>query len=156
MLRFHPMTQRQRGFSLVELLIVVATVGLLSAIAVPQIRQNMAVSRLHTSAAQFAGELNYARTIAVARNAIFEVDLTTNSYQIQDPADVDNPPRHRKSLERGIQFIRGAENILRFYPRGNADGGTVVAANEFGDLVTVTVAQSGMVEVSGFARGESQ
>lgn len=151
-----PMNRRARGFSLVELLIVVAVFTVISAAVVPQIRRSMAVSRLQTSANQLATELNYARTIAVSRNTIFEMDLTTTSFQIVDPDDEDNPPRRPKDLEPGIFLVTRPAGTIRFYPRGNADAGVIVLGGEFDERVAIRVVESGMVDVVGFSVGAQQ
>jgi len=56
---------RIRGFTLVELVIVMAVAGVLLALAVPNMRQFMQNQRLSSSAAALITALNYARSEAI-------------------------------------------------------------------------------------------
>ncbi len=60
---------RQRGFTLVELMITMAVVVILTAIAVPSFRHLTLSNRLTTTANDVVGALNAARMEAVKRNA---------------------------------------------------------------------------------------
>lgn len=142
-----------RGFSLIELMVVIAVGAVVSAIVVPQVQRSLAANRVHSSAVQVATELNYARTIALSRNAVLEIDFTTDSYQIVDPSDPDNPPRTRKFLEPGVRFVQRPVNPIRFFPRGNAAAGTVQIADEYGQGVVIAVSAGGMVEIREFTSG---
>jgi prepilin-type N-terminal cleavage/methylation domain-containing protein len=146
--------QRQscRGFSLTELLIVVAVGTIILTFAVPAMQASLAASRLQSSAIQLASELNFARTIAVSRNAIFEVRMNAGqrSFQIVDPADPENPPRTAKPLDQNVRFGPGAPASVRFFPRGHSEAVLIPLFNEFGRRIVVQVSSSGMVEVQEF------
>ncbi len=148
------MLPHARGFSLIELMVVIAVGCLISAIVVPQVQRSLASNRVHSSAVQVATELNYARTMALSRNAVFEVQFTTDSYQVVDPDDPDNPPRTRKFLEPGVQFVQRPVNPIRFFPRGNAQAGEVQVADEYGQGVVIAVSAGGMVEIREFTTGD--
>ncbi|QEE24448.1 prepilin-type N-terminal cleavage/methylation domain-containing protein [Rhodanobacter glycinis] len=60
---------RQRGFTLVELMITLAVAVILTAIAVPSFRNLTLSNRLTTTANDIVGALNVARMEAVKRNA---------------------------------------------------------------------------------------
>lgn len=62
-------TPRQRGFTLVELMITLAVAVILTAIAVPSFRNLTLSNRLTTAANDVVGALNVARMEAVKRNA---------------------------------------------------------------------------------------
>jgi prepilin-type N-terminal cleavage/methylation domain-containing protein len=148
--------RNSRGFSLVELLIVILLAGVILAIAVPEIRRSLASSRLRTSAVQLATELNYARTISVSRNSIYRVQFnnTNRTFQIVDLEDPENPPRIGKRLERGIAFSSVPADPVQFFPRGHARSGRVELSDAFGQRIAVVVQPSGMVEVADFQVGE--
>jgi prepilin-type N-terminal cleavage/methylation domain-containing protein len=69
----------QRGFSLIELLVVVAIVMLIAAFAVPNIMQAVYTARLRSTAGELAGLLQQARITATKTNQIYDIKyITTN------------------------------------------------------------------------------
>ena len=70
-----PLTDR-RGFSLVELLIVVAMIGLLSTIVIPRFRVSPA-TQVRLAARQLAIDLEYGRSRALATRSAARVAFTT-------------------------------------------------------------------------------
>ena len=65
----HAPSPRQRGFTLVELMVTLAVVVILTAIAIPSFRNLTLSNRLTTTANSIVGALRTARMEAVKRNA---------------------------------------------------------------------------------------
>ena len=80
------MTHRKKGFSLVELVIVLVIVALLSRVIVPIFLNAMWRSQLNACAEQLASHLRYARALAMARGGPDEqinfMTSTEHSYRI--------------------------------------------------------------------------
>lgn len=76
----------QRGFSLIELAVVVLIGGLILAITTPSINRYLTKARLRDSASRFAGEMRIARQRAVSQNARvwFWTYNNSNYYYIGD------------------------------------------------------------------------
>lgn len=69
------MERRIRGFSIVELLAVMAVVGILLALTVPAMTSLMESSNLTRAGQMMADQVNLARQIASARNTTVEIRL---------------------------------------------------------------------------------
>ena len=71
---------RRRGFSLVELLLVIAIITIISAIAVPSFINSMRGNRLRTASRAIVSTGKYARSLAILnqKEMILTVDLDAN------------------------------------------------------------------------------
>ena len=77
-----PRRPQQTGFTLVELMIVVALVAILLALAAPSFRETIARNRLEGVAGELSTDFQYARSEAVARNAQVGLFVGSNCYTV--------------------------------------------------------------------------
>jgi type IV fimbrial biogenesis protein FimT len=103
-----------RGFTLVEILVTVALIGIISAIAIPDWGTLLPTFRLNGATRQVQSELHRIKMKAVNENVDFQLVYsdTANSYQVQR----DGTLVETKILPEGIE-LRGALT-LEFTPRG--------------------------------------
>ncbi len=78
----------KRGFTLLEIMIVLALVGIFTAIAIPTFR-SITGSKLKSSANQMLGLIRdtYARASLSGKTARIVFDLETNEYWVEESAD---------------------------------------------------------------------
>lgn len=85
------------AFSLVELLIVIAVMGIVAALTLPSVNSGIR-DQLHSAAEAIAGDLAYARGLAVANNSNYRLtfDLANNQFTLAysgaNPALATLPP----------------------------------------------------------------
>jgi prepilin-type N-terminal cleavage/methylation domain-containing protein len=73
----HNMLMRERGFNLIEILIVVAIAGIAMAIAVPNLQSQIVSSRTRAVAESIQSGLLLARSEAIKRNALMRFQLVS-------------------------------------------------------------------------------
>ena len=112
--------KNQKGFSLVELMVVVAIIGILAAIAIPNYQKFQAKSRqteakitlggLYTSQRIFSSEWNY---LSADLNQIgFEMDGATNSrYRAGWAATSEYPTRADNGYNGPVSTLTGATTL---------------------------------------------
>ena len=78
-------TNRKRGFTLVEMLIVVTVLGIMASVILPSMHSTSSLIGLEAAARTMAADLRIARQSAVQYNSTYAVtiDLSGNSYQIK-------------------------------------------------------------------------
>ena len=120
------------GFSLVELMIVVAMIAVLAAIGLPNLVGYMRQAKVRGAMQQVAGELQTARNKAIVKNTnegvVFAViDANTYRFIIQDiPASPPPSPEPLKSvgaiqeLPTGVTFVPAALPGIAFDHLGRA------------------------------------
>jgi type IV fimbrial biogenesis protein FimT len=109
---------RSRGFTLVELLVVLTIAALLAAGAVPSLTWFMASSRTATTADTMVAAFERARSEAVRRSAVVSVCRSLDPYAAE--------PAIRCSNAAGLGYAAGdwASGWVMFEKRGSTAAGT--------------------------------
>jgi type II secretion system protein H len=131
------------GFSLLELLLVLALAGLLAAVVIPSLPGAVESARLRGSAGEVRAVLTLARTLAVseARSRLVAFDLDRGEYGI----DADSrkwllPEGIRLATVRLGDADKGSGVVrVRFYPDGSADDAEIALSSAGGGKRKVTV-----------------
>jgi general secretion pathway protein H len=118
----------QRGFTLVELLVVLVIAALAMALVGTSISRSISGAEMRTAARKVAASLRYTRTHAILTKSeqVFLVDTEKHSFQAAD--------RQQESLPKGMnvelntarsELTSETAGGIRFYPDGGSTGGNV-------------------------------
>jgi general secretion pathway protein H len=124
---------RQRGVSLLELLVVMGLLALIAGLVLPQFGDGVPTSQLKSSARQLAAGLRVARSEAVAqkRETFLVLDIANKRFKIdQDPREYRLPPRvSLKLFTAQRDLVNETTGAIRFFPDGGSNGGRITVAS---------------------------
>jgi len=107
--RYRVARERRGGFTLLEILIVIAIVGIVMAIAVGNFRGMMEKYRVEGETKQMFADLMDARGRAMQRNRVFHVQITDNGYKTFE--DINPAPDGDDNLTGSDKQVAGVTVI---------------------------------------------
>jgi prepilin-type N-terminal cleavage/methylation domain-containing protein len=147
--------ERPNGFTLVELMIAIAILGVLAAVSLPNVSPLLARGRLNGAASQVLGDLRAARMQAVSQSRRVQLFfLDPWHYQICDDAnddgtvDVCEGTAHTKDLDTrygGVGLASSANPL--FTSKGTVAGRTTITLTNASGSKTVILEITGHVSI---------
>jgi len=133
----------RRGYSVIEILTVMAVMGIVAAIALPAWNRLLPSQYLDSSARQVQSELHNIKMRAAAENLGFQFEYLADAseYTIQR----DGKVVAKKPLPEGIKIIKAG--TIFFSPRGTAGGNRIRLISPDGRCKHVVVSATGRVRM---------
>ncbi|MBC8431284.1 MAG: GspH/FimT family pseudopilin [Desulfobacterales bacterium] len=148
--------KRESGFTLIEMMIVIAVLAIMAAIAIPNFMALLPGMRLNGAARQVMGDLMAARMKAVKLNQRTKVSFNANSYEIWNDADNsgtvadnegDDKERTLQTNYHDVSFDLENTADPVFSPRGTATNRTITLENPSGSK-SITISIAGRVKIN--------
>jgi prepilin-type N-terminal cleavage/methylation domain-containing protein len=128
---------RSKGFSLTEMVVVVAILILLAAAILPVIGPMRRQSRLKAGAAEVAGALRAARSMAIARSAACYVytNTSTDPDEVRLYFAISKDPELVGRLPGSVSLVApsGEASAGSFQPDGSPSSGFSISVTDGGD-----------------------
>jgi Tfp pilus assembly protein FimT len=122
-------------------MVVVAVIGIMTAIAVPAFSGYLKRTRLNGARNQLISDVYYARSLAIAKRRTFAIQFQPDTYSIVDTSD--GSVVRTVTAPSGIDF--GTDVDPNFYAWGLADAANFTLTDSYGTQ-TVTVLPTGSVD----------
>ncbi len=122
------MRDLNRGFTLVEIMVVLVIVALMMALVGSSISRNVSGAQMRTAAGKVAASMRYTRTRAILTKTeqVFLVDTEKLTYQAAEREAEELPEGMKMELNTArSELTSETAGGIRFYPDGGSTGGNV-------------------------------
>lgn len=136
-----------RGFSLIELIVIMIILSLMASVAVPRVANTLARRRVEFAAARIVSDLRLAQREArvASQGRTVSFDTSTNAYTLLAVADLDHPTEYVVRLADPPYEVKlvsanlGDDAQIKFDGYGVPDTGGTVVISARTNRITITV-----------------
>ena len=130
-----------RGFTLIEVVVVMLVIGLATAVVVPGVGRGVDAFRARAEVSGFTAFLRYAREQAVTRRMAQEVRVDPEARIVVLTAGDAERPRASRRIAEGVRIdaLPPSSLVVKFLPEGRSSGAAFRIEGPGGRLFMVTV-----------------
>jgi len=133
MTRIRP--QHERGYSLLELMVVMVVLAIMTGVLVPMATQRMRMAKIRTQVNQFSLDLRAVRWTAVSRREVVSLVIAVDPGNTYEYTDVHGRVR-RVEMPEGVRIVSSTDPI-QFLANGSVtDGSSTVIEAQITDTMT--------------------
>ena len=147
--------KKNKGFTLMELIVVCGIIALMSAISIPYLRKYQPSLKLSAESKELAGNLRLAQQLTITEQVPYQIlfNFSGNSYSLLRliaPSTTETISTINLDPEVAFQSITGLTgNLVQFNSYGAvSEAGDVILINTNGKTQSILIKPSGYVQVT--------
>ncbi len=124
---------RARGFTLLEIVVVVALIGLTLGVVSVSVGEGLSGAKVRAASRDLAAALRFTRTQAIVKREaqVFTVDVDARTYTAPGRPPVELPRQmEMKLLTAAAEQVDRGVGRIRFHPDGSSTGGHIELIRE--------------------------